>query len=121
MEWLLLFSLVSGLANFWQYGENQELETKLAISNRVAKECQRADIDEHELALIAANDREQTNEAIRRISARSELNIRNINQSSGGACDLLPSKGGVERVQSHIDRTDAINRAWLRGSGEGED
>ena len=121
MEWVLLFAVLSGLGNVWQYGENQELETKLSISNRMAIECQRADIDEHELALTAANNREQTDETIRRIRARSKLDIRSIDQDGGSACDLLPSKGGVERIQNHVDRTNAINRAWLRSTSESED
>lgn len=112
-----IFLLLSVLANWWLYGDTQELETKLEQSIAIAETCQEIKRDSRERELEAADNRELSTEAVRGIVTRSELNTREFDQMDSIDCGsvLLPS--GSKRVEEHIRRTDSINNQWLSSPG----
>ena len=117
MEWVLLFALVSGLGNVWQYGETKELQTQLLAAYKIASACQAARQDTRDMELIAADERAEAETTIRGIFIRSELDTREINTSSdlGSDSNCLDSisTNGSKGLEIIIKRTQDINNQWM--------
>jgi hypothetical protein len=116
-----IFLVLSVLANWWLYGENQEVETKLKQSIAIATECQEIQRESRQRELESEEQRDRDSETIRGLVARSELNVREFDQMDSVNCGsvLLPS--GNKRVEEHARRTDTINNQWMSGpSGSDE-
>ena len=121
MEWIILFALLSGVGNFWQYGNNQSLEAELDLANREASACQAVQEASRATDIEAANERERTSTASERILSGSEYNAGSINQVGPNLCGTTINPTASRKIDVIIKRTRALNNAWLRIPGESDD
>jgi hypothetical protein len=113
-----IFLLLSVLTNWWLYGENQEANTKLEQAIAIAETCQEVKRESRVQELKAADAREQSAQAIRGITSRSELDTRNLDQMDSIDCGSILLPSGNKRVEEHVRRTNAINNEWVRSTSE---
>ena len=122
MEWVLIFALVSGLGNVWQYGETRELQTQLKAAYKIANACQAARQDTRDMEILAAYEREEEETIIRGIFTRSELDTRELNTASDqmgiDSCSNTIDPTGRESMEVIIKRAEALNNQWLHSTSE---
>lgn len=116
MGWTEIILGISILINWWQYGEQKELEIERDLAMDQARICDEARQDARTIERDNADKREKTENMVRGIVARSELNIRRDVETrdldSGDTdCAVVVSPAGSKRMEEITSRTSKINKA----------
>lgn len=112
-----LFLIASVLINWWQWGEQAELETRLEQQAKIANACQEAQENAREIELESADERALVLANTRRVLSDSKQHIRYLAEDRRSDCDSMVSPGGSDRVEELIRLQQRINRQWLRAPG----
>ena len=121
MEWLAFFLIFSVGTNGWQFYDRGKLKTQRNQYRAIAEQCAKGRESERRTALVAADEKQAEQDAIRGELARQEQHVRGVIKDANDTCLDADSVLGSELYDREKQSTDHVNGIWVRGSSFTDD